>query len=541
MPATRAPLVDGEGLRSLLFLVALMVFGILSIRSIASYDYFWHLASGRWIVEHGALPTTDPFAVASDRVEWIDGEWLYQIALYLLHSIRGHIGAVLTTALVVAVTFALGARHASRALPVELAFFLALICWWKALPQLGARPSTVAVLFVVISLLILERSRGWPRVLLFASLSLLWINVHPSALLAPVIAALWQAGELMRNRERRVLSDSAFVVMASLLALLINPYGWKSIAAPIELTRWVASGTFTNSEWLPSRPALFPLFFFLAAFSLGLLMWRRETHRLSRLLVLMLFIALAVRSVRNQPIFFASLPLLIAPALSFNWSPLLRRTAMVVASLLILIALPDIRITPLVDSERFPVTVIEQLRDGTLAGNIFNADQFGGFLIWSLYPERRVLTDGRNELYRTFIPEDAMARKDSRAWKRLLDKYDVALALDEYRPATDVTRFGSGEKIRTAASLAFYPRSEWALIGFDDVALLFARRRAFDPSILASREFETLVPDDPERTIPSDPHQRKQMASEIRRAKITLGDVEIVRRMETALRNVSAR
>ena len=37
-----------------------------------AYDLFWHLASGRWIVEHRALPTTDPFRFASEAAAWVD-------------------------------------------------------------------------------------------------------------------------------------------------------------------------------------------------------------------------------------------------------------------------------------------------------------------------------------------------------------------------------------------------------------------------------------------------------------------------------------
>ena len=50
-----------------------------------------------------------------------------------------------------------------------------------------------------------------------------------------------------------------------------------------------------------------------------------------------------------------------------------------------------------------------RLRASGLHGRIYNPDQFGGYLIWSFYPERRVLTDGRNELHRTYIAEFAGA------------------------------------------------------------------------------------------------------------------------------------
>src|ERR1700747_1254532 len=70
----------------LLALALLVVLIPAALIPISSYDYFGHLATGRWIAEHRALPLTDPFAIASDRTPWINGEWLFQIFLCVIRS-----------------------------------------------------------------------------------------------------------------------------------------------------------------------------------------------------------------------------------------------------------------------------------------------------------------------------------------------------------------------------------------------------------------------------------------------------------------------
>jgi hypothetical protein len=130
-----------------------------------------------------------------------------------------------------------------------------------------------------------------------------------------------------------------------------------------------------------------------------------------------------------------------------------------------------------------------------LQGNIYNADQFGGYLIWSLYPQRRVLTDGRNELHRTFIEEHAHARRDQRAWHALLAKYRIDLAVDEYRKPVPVIDAATGAQRPMPASLAFWPRDRWALIAYDDAAMVFARRDAFAPDVIDRWEMRGVVPD----------------------------------------------
>src|SRR5258706_1933255 len=81
---------------------------IAAVTPIRSYDYFWHLATGRWIVEHHAVPVSDPFAVASAHVPWINGEWLYQIVLYAMHGIAGDAGISIISALLAAAIFTIG-------------------------------------------------------------------------------------------------------------------------------------------------------------------------------------------------------------------------------------------------------------------------------------------------------------------------------------------------------------------------------------------------------------------------------------------------
>jgi hypothetical protein len=185
---------------------------------------------------------------------------------------------------------------------------------------------------------------------------------------------------------------------------------------------------------------------------------------------------LAVSSVRHQPLWFAAMPILLAPA----WRDTIRREIVLAASAAIVafaaFTTPKgIGLAP----SRFPVAATARLAATGLKGNIYNADQFGGYLIWTFYPERRVLIDGRNELFHTLLPEEARGRVDSRAWTALLRRYRIDLAVDEYRRPLEVVDAKTGRARRVPASLAYWPERDWALIAYDEVALVYARRAAF--------------------------------------------------------------
>src|SRR5436305_7364120 len=80
----------------------------------------------------------------------------------------------------------------------------------------------------------------------------------------------------------------------------------------------------------------------------------------------------------------------------------------------------------------------------------------------------------------------------------MIAKYGLVLAVDEYqRDKIEVLDVASGERQALPASLVRYRRRDWALIAFDDAAMVFARRDAFPPARLDAIEYRFLVPDDP--------------------------------------------
>ncbi|MFN2238047.1 MAG: hypothetical protein ABR524_01520, partial [Thermoanaerobaculia bacterium] len=257
-------------------------------------------------------------------------------------------------------------------------------------------------------------------------------------------------------------------------------------------------GEFINAEWLPSRFDQFPALYLAIAAGLILLTLRWRASLTPRLLLFCLFSLLAVRFVRNQGYFFALLPLLLAPAL-----PHIRRRPLAIAAaglaLVAIVAVPIERGWGVgVDSARFPVSAVSQLQRTGLRGNIYNPDQFGGYLIWTLWPESGVLTDGRNELHLSFLSRFAQARGDSRLWSSMFTEYDLTLAIEEYAGGTMKVIDGiTGASIDVPPVQAYFPRTRWALIGFDDVAMVFARRDAWDARTLEGLEYRHLAPEVP--------------------------------------------
>ncbi len=498
-----------------------------AVGPIRSYDFFWHLATGRWIVEHRALPLHDPFTVASAHVPWINGEWLYEITLYAGYSLAGFHGISLLNAVFVAAIFTIAFWLAAGNSDDGVVLLLSVAAFAGASDRLEIRPAAVAALFLVCAIALLASAPSERRfAILYAVITVIWINTHPSALLAPLLAATTLFVDLRRW----------IVIAASAIALFMNPFGWRAVVAPLELMKLVSSGEFVNTEWLPSPPALFPLLYLTAAAAvIAFVVSQQKRANVWRFLIFLGLTALAIQHVRNQGLYFAALPLVFTPIprLSRNVSVVLGACAILPIGWVYMHS--DHRTG--INAERFPLRAVAKLKESNLPGNIYNVDQFGGYLEWIFYPQRRVLTDGRNELFRQFIADDTRARQDSRAWHALLEKYRVSLAVDEYQSQkVEVLDFASGERRYLPASLVRYRRRDWALIAFDDAAMIFARRAAFPQQTLARLEYRYLVPDDPHIGYINS-EIRNAARAEVERARREIGDVRVIRELESGTRD----
>ena len=98
----------GLGLAAIaIFLFALSAF---SPKVLGDGDTWSHLATGEWIIAHGAVPRADPFSHSMPGAPWTAHEWLAEILLTLAFRLAGWSGVVLMT----------GAAAASAALIVGL-------------------------------------------------------------------------------------------------------------------------------------------------------------------------------------------------------------------------------------------------------------------------------------------------------------------------------------------------------------------------------------------------------------------------------------
>ena len=70
-------------------------------------DSYSHIAVGRWIMAHGAVPASDPFSFSMHGAPWITFEWLSEVIYAAVYALSGWAGVVALAAAAVALAVGL--------------------------------------------------------------------------------------------------------------------------------------------------------------------------------------------------------------------------------------------------------------------------------------------------------------------------------------------------------------------------------------------------------------------------------------------------
>jgi hypothetical protein len=518
--------------------------------AIANTSIGWHLASGHFILDHHAVPRSDPFSTTAEGTPWIDHEWGFQLMLAAVERLGGAPLLVLTRAMLVAALAVMLLVFGFRSgLSPPAALVLAVLCLYGARIRFFLRPELTTLLIAPLVVWIFlhrreQGGRGW--LVAIAGLMAAGANLHAGILVVPPLLAGLLAAELLQWRWTRrgpqPLGSGALALAVAAVAPVLNPYGWHLYGVPIEIARLVGRPHIPNPEWIsPSFFDVPPLYVAIAA---GLLLLALAERRAARWALFVIAAALALRYVRNVGLFFALLPIAVAPALASLPAlgrggvaarrPLWRVAAVALAVLVVASMVAEPGRAPAFEfSDRFyPVQALAFIeRQDLAAAPLYNDVRFGGFLIRHSYPQQRAFLDDRNEIHEPLLAEihSILGSSDPRAWQAMLDRYGVEVALLRYNPPFTVLRPDGRTVGRRGFSALWFPDERWALVYWDDIAMVLVDRATADPALLERFAYRVIRPDDADELrarIAADPAFALVAAAELARKLAEQPDCE---------------
>lgn len=242
----------------------------------ASHDEWWHLKTGKIIVENDyRLPETDVFTYTAADYRWDNHEWLSEVLMYLLWRAAdsgaggGWAAVILAKAALLAATWLLLWRFLAQRAGGGLwgivgGLFLAVLAASVARRTFYPRPPVISYFFLTLYLYVLwlHRAGRIPTAGLFVLplVMPLWANLHGGFVLGGICVAAYFAGEaieaLLAATARKCRPDLGCPVLdffsrltpppppgprpfvrralvylvlglAVGLASLLTPYGWR--------------------------------------------------------------------------------------------------------------------------------------------------------------------------------------------------------------------------------------------------------------------------------------------------------------------------
>ena len=469
---------------ALLIVLMFTTVALLVTFPLQDYDTFWHIANGRAMIQNQTIINSEIFSYTNFGKTFHNHEWLSQIILFEFYNHFGVAGLIgLKVLLTLPVCYFLFKSIRSTGGSIALA---ALLCWLAVqagLPRYLVRPQLFSFLGVTILGFIIHGYRAkhinpkWLYAL--PIIMVLWDFLHGAIYGLVFLAAVFM-GEILstmpgwdkinRNNFRILCKENRLLVwiLASFLAMLINPYGLLSYDIFLDFVNGKNLMALTTAEFQPTTwQGFVPFWLLLAGTTISFLIAFKKRKsalqqrpyagiNLVNLFIFLPFAALAIRFQRSTAVFaLAAMPILVdnvagLPLLSSYtassvykgakskiWRYLLGGLIImaVIYSAYFKFLLPQSNLTfgCGLNNNILPVASARFIKKTGLSGHMFNTDRYGGVLAYFLSPERKIFHYNNHELFN--YAQSYFHRPDS-----IIKQWGINYAIVGYKSELDMFR-----------------------------------------------------------------------------------------------------
>jgi hypothetical protein len=444
-------------------------------------DIWWHMRNAQYLLAHLKFPQVDTYSFTVAGSPWMNHEWLAEIPYLLAWRAGGLVGIFVLFLGLLEVNllgiFYLACKGSGN---LKGSFLVTCFAMYLTVVSFGPRTILFGYIYLIFLILLLRRYRakGQAPLWLIPPLFCLWINTHGSWLLGMIIFGIMIAAGLVEGQWGRVEAERwspaqlrrlLITLGASLVALFVNPFGYRLVMYPFDLVFRQKLNIAVIDEWASvdfhdSRGKV--VLILLAAVLLGALFsrirWKLEELALAAF-------ALYAGLMHIRFLFLAAILLvpLLARMLDFlpPYEPEIDKpllNAMIFGGvLMIMIArFPSGAALDQVVANRFPANALTFVKSHGLPGRVFNRYMWGGYLIWYC-PEVKTFIDSRTDIFEyAGVLKDYMDVETLKNPLGVLDKYQIRYVL---LPADSPVAYLLKNHVN------------WSVIFSDHVSMIFER------------------------------------------------------------------
>lgn len=459
----------------ILFYISLFLYiGATSLQeNWVDFDFWARLIVGKTFFQTGQLLNYDFQSFGPTR-QWFDHEWGSSLIFYGILDKFGEAGLFAFKTLVIFIVFFLITRiillrrkyifkeegRWLKVSPFNIIFFILIIQATHDFTAPTLRCNQLTFLFFMIWFYTLEKSRleaNYKILWLLPATMIAWSNIHGGCFTGLGLLALYTVGEFLN---KKTYKPYAIAFLASIAAMLINPYGLKYVYF---LFYAITLNRPNITEWQPLfSKILLPSFIKYKLWSFGIVLitgsyiYKRfkalgsgtffekiktfyGSLDKTKALVLIIMFLMPLKSARTIPffVFCASVFLyddIYKKIFTKKLSNLANNLKEILLFLLILISFTYTFKTSGLKAtiQRYPYVEAEFLKINNLKGNVLANFHYGSFLAYKLYPNNFIFMDGRyEEAYDPKLLDTLGKIYVGKDWKQTLDNIHIDFIISE--------------------------------------------------------------------------------------------------------------
>lgn len=475
------------------FFLFIVLLGILLfvIRPMEDPDFWWHIKTGQLILQNKQIPHFDTYSFTAPGKSWIAHEWLSESVMYILYNGGGIILTTLVFSVLILAAFWLTLLRVDDKSNLYAAGGALLLGAILSTPVLWPRPQIFSILYTSIFLVLLDRYLKTSKLAYLIPIPvimLFWVNQHGAFIVGLGVIGIFIFGrfidaifKLIKEKgDPKEIFDKSIWTLISLLLIctlvtLINPNGIQILVYPFQTVNDASLQQF-NQEW--ASPDFHERIWIpLAVMYLSLIGFGLKSKRsisTTNILLTVIFGFMALSALKHVALFaLVAIPVLadqIASVIPFTDSQtrkdrLIKPFSLVVLSSAIFLFVNTLvhfeQKQEIVTRDRFPVGAVNYMTENQINGRILNSYNWGGYMIWNLYPQYKVYIDGRCDMYGAeFVTHYVDIYFAKPGWEDSLEEEMIEYVLVEKG---------------TYISAALQQTQEWLLMYEDDVSVLYGR------------------------------------------------------------------
>lgn len=517
----------------LVFIVLLTTFKITG-----DDDVFWHLATGRYIVQTGHVPSEDIFGYVTQGQQWMPFEWGWDVLTYGLYNIGGYTAISAFRTMIFVLLFFLMYLMMRKFRISNTIIFISLIALsFGIIDRLTPRPHIISLLFFVLLLYIITEFKYFNRsnnkiLYLIPLIFLVWANMHMGIIAGIFLIAIFVISECIiyfypqkfSSKEIPALSKQdlirlIMVFCVSVLVMLLNPNFFATYVYAYEHTKMKLLETI--NEWKSPFDEMFGGGFVTTIYKIFLfsgiliLYYALKRKDLFAALVYIGFAIYSVRAVRFTVDYLIIITIFLAVSVSFiivnsksDWlknffteSPV-PKIVLQILLLFFIVNIPNdklyldylkyYRVTGFgINSDFIPTQMFDFMKQNNIPATgekPFNHFGSGGFLVWN-FPDSKNFIDSRNLNDEIFNEYSSIVSKKP-GFENKLKQYDFDYS---FYLAPDLVRAPKEMETTIISYFSKHP-DEWKLVFWDDKSFLFLKNLAKFKEITDKYEYKYVSP-----------------------------------------------